>query len=153
MNAAAQTARAWVALTVALAVHVADEALNGFLSVYNPVVLNLRSHIPWLPLPVFRFDLWLAGLIGAVIALLCLPCIIATESKWMARASVLFAVLMIANGMMHFAGSAFFGRWMPGVYSSPLLLVSAAWLLASALRQLREPTLTVKVKRHVAVSF
>ena len=28
---------AWLALVVALALHVADEALTGFLDVYNPV--------------------------------------------------------------------------------------------------------------------
>lgn len=38
--------RAWLALAGALAVHVADEALTGFLAVYNPAVLALREFAP-----------------------------------------------------------------------------------------------------------
>ena len=34
---------AWVLMWVALAVHVIDEALTGFLLVYNPTVLALRA--------------------------------------------------------------------------------------------------------------
>ena len=34
---------AWVMMWVALALHVTDEALTGFLSVYNPTVLALRA--------------------------------------------------------------------------------------------------------------
>ncbi len=39
--------QAWVALTLALAVHVADEALNDFLSFYNPLVTSLRWRVGW----------------------------------------------------------------------------------------------------------
>ena len=35
----ANLGRAWIALWVALAVHVFDESVTGFLSVYNPTVL------------------------------------------------------------------------------------------------------------------
>src|SRR5439155_13684259 len=41
---------AWVVLCVALSVHVADEALTDFLSVYNPAVRAIRSRFPFLPL-------------------------------------------------------------------------------------------------------
>ncbi len=56
-------AAAWVALCLALAVHVADEALTDFLSVYNPAVISIRERLPWLPLPTFTFDVWRGGLI------------------------------------------------------------------------------------------
>jgi hypothetical protein len=42
-----------VALCAALALHVADEALSGFLSVYNPAVRAIRERVPFLPLPTF----------------------------------------------------------------------------------------------------
>lgn len=33
----------WVGLAIALALHVADEALTGFLAVYNEVIVGLRA--------------------------------------------------------------------------------------------------------------
>jgi len=49
---------AWVALTLALAVHVADEALTDFLSVYNPTVEAIRAQYPWVPLPTFTLNVY-----------------------------------------------------------------------------------------------
>ena len=57
--------RAWVALTLALACHVVDEAATDFLSVYNPIVLDLRSRLGWFPMPTFTFGVWLAGPVRA----------------------------------------------------------------------------------------
>jgi hypothetical protein len=57
--------RAWVALSVTLGAHVADEALTDFLSVYNPLVLAARERFGWFPMPTFTFGIWLAGLILA----------------------------------------------------------------------------------------
>ncbi|MGO8792293.1 MAG: hypothetical protein ACLQVL_33560, partial [Terriglobia bacterium] len=59
----AQLFWAWIALCLALALHVVDEASTGFLSVYNPTVVALRKSRPWLPFPVFTFGVWLAGLV------------------------------------------------------------------------------------------
>lgn len=58
---------AWIAFTVALALHVTDEALTDFLSVYNPSVLSIRRHVPFLPLPTFTFRVWLSGLVLGII--------------------------------------------------------------------------------------
>src|SRR5688572_24093219 len=63
---------AWIYLTVALALHVTDEAINDFLSVYNPVVTQLLSKYPYLPLPTFSFQAWITGLIIAVAGLFAL---------------------------------------------------------------------------------
>lgn len=60
---------AWVALCLALAIHVIDEALTDFLSVYNPMIKALRQRWRFLPLPTFSFGVWLSGLILAVILL------------------------------------------------------------------------------------
>src|SRR3989304_10635532 len=61
---------AWVGLALLLGVHVADEALTDFLSVYNPAVEAIRQRLPWIPLPTFTFEIWLAGLILLVSFLL-----------------------------------------------------------------------------------
>jgi hypothetical protein len=44
---------AWIMMWMALAVHVTDEALTGFLSVYNPTVLALRAKLGYWPVAVY----------------------------------------------------------------------------------------------------
>jgi hypothetical protein len=128
-NARRRHAVAWAALAGALAVHVADEAAHDFLSVYNPAVLAIRERLPWLPLPVFSFDVWLAGLIAAVILLLLLTRSVAQGRRWTVPASYVFGGFMLLNGLGHFAGSIALARAMPGVYSSPLLIACSLYLL------------------------
>ena len=121
---------AWVGLALLLGVHVADEALTDFLSVYNPAVEAIRQRLPWIPLPTFTFEIWLAGLILLVSALLLLsPCAF-RGARWMVWPAYPLGVIMLLNGVGHLAGSIYLGRPMPGVYSSPLLLAAAAYLLA-----------------------
>jgi len=129
--------RAWVALCVALGLHVADEATTGFLPVYNATVLALRKNWAWLPMPVFRFDVWLAGLIAAIATLVCLSPFILRGVRWMRPVAYAFALLMLANGLGHTLGTIFgrtvasvrFPRPMPGFLSSPCLLLASAYLL------------------------
>lgn len=130
--------RAWLLLCLALAAHVLDEALTGFLSVYNPTVLAIRSSVPWLPLPVFRFDVWLSGLILAVILLAGLSTFAFRGARWIRIAAYVFAIIMIVNAVGHTLGTIFgrtiaasvhFERPMPGFYSSPLLLAASIYLL------------------------
>ncbi len=128
---------AWVALCAALILHVVDEALTNFLSVYNPTVIALRERFSWFPMPVFRFEDWLTGLILVNIVLLSLSPFAYRGSRWLRPLAYLFAVLMILNGLGHTLGTLFgrtvasvrFPRPMPGFYSSPLLLVAAIYLL------------------------
>jgi len=126
---------AWVALCGALALHVVDEAATDFLSVYNRAVRAIREQAPFLPLPTFTFDVWLGGLILGIIALFSLAPLAFRRNRWVMRAAYPFAVLMFANGIGHIAGSLYLGRLMPGVYSSPLLLIASAHLFTCALRQ------------------
>lgn len=129
--------RAWVFLCLALGLHVTDEATTGFLSVYNPTVIALRKNWAWLPLPVFRFDVWLAGLILATTALLCLSLFVLRGARWLRPLAYAFAVTMLANGLGHTLGTIFgrtvasvrFPRPMPGFLSSPFLLLASAYLL------------------------
>jgi hypothetical protein len=129
--------RAWMALCLALAVHVSDEALTGFLDVYNPTVNAIRAQLPWLPLPVFRFETWITGLIAAIGALMCVSVFVFQGARWTRPAGYAFAILMILNALGHTAGTLFgrtvesvrFSGPMPGFYSSPLLMAAAIYLL------------------------
>ena len=123
---------AWVALCLALAAHVADEALTDFLSVYNPTVLTIRERYPWFPMPVFEFQTWLTGLITGIVLLLALSPFVYRGARWMVPLTYVFGTIMLLNGLGHIAGSFYLGRLMPGVYSSPLLLVTSIYLLYRA---------------------
>jgi hypothetical protein len=128
---------AWVALCVALVAHVADETLTNFLSVYNPTVTALRERFSWFPMPVFRFEVWLTGLIILNIVLLSLSPFVFRGARWMRPVAYLFALIMILNGLCHTAGtilgrtvqSVHFPRPIPGFYSSPVLLAASLYLL------------------------
>jgi hypothetical protein len=120
---------AWLGLAFALAVHVIDEATNDFLAVWNPAVEAVRGHIPWAPLPTFTFPVWIGGLTAAIVLLLVVSPWAIRGRAWMRPASYALAILMMANALGHLAASVAGARWMPGVYSSPLLLAAAVHLL------------------------
>ena len=120
---------AWVALCVALAAHIADEALTDFLAVYNPTVQSIRERYSWFPMPAFTFETWLTGLITGIVLLLALSPFAYRGARWMRPLAYVFGTLMLLNGVGHIAGSFYLGRLMPGVYSSPLLLVASIYLL------------------------
>ncbi len=133
----AQLFWAWIALCLALALHVIDEASTGFLSVYNPTVMALRKNRPWLPFPVFTFGVWLAGLVLAIVLLLCASVFVLHGARWMRPIGYVFAFIMFANGLGHIlgkilgrtVGSIRFPRPMPGFYSSPFVLLASLYLL------------------------
>jgi hypothetical protein len=64
--------RAWVFLCVALCAHVTDEALTGFLPLYNATVLAMRGAYKWYPMPTLVYREWLFGLVAANVLLLLL---------------------------------------------------------------------------------
>jgi len=119
-----------MALCVALAVHVADEALTGFLEWYNPTVRAIREKYPLLLLPAFTFEIWLSLLIFAVVMLIASSFFV-WKGRWAMRPiSHVFAVFMLINGLLHIAGSLYMRELMPGVYSSPLLIAASITLIA-----------------------
>ncbi len=119
-----------MALSVALGLHVLDEALTDFLSFYNPLVERLRERLGFWPMPTFEFVTWITGLVIAVAVLLALSVFAFRGAWWMRPLAYFFGVLMLANGLGHSVGSVYFGRLLPGVYSSPLLLIASVYLLA-----------------------
>ena len=60
---------AWLLLSLAFAMHVADEAFNDFLAVYNPIAADVRERWPLLALPTFTFGVWITQLFLALTAL------------------------------------------------------------------------------------
>jgi hypothetical protein len=74
---------------------------------------------------------WLAGLIAAVIVLLSLSPFAFRAARPMTPLGYFFGSVMFGNGLLHIVGSIYMGGAMPGVYSSPLLLVCSAYLLTS----------------------
>jgi len=125
---------AWVSLALALGLHVTDEALTGFLPVYNSVVEGLRAKYSWLPLPTFTFRVWLGGLVLGVLLLLALTPIVTRGARWIRVVSLILGVIMTGNALGHVGASVYWGRLAPGVYSSPILLISALALLITASR-------------------
>ena len=115
----------------ALAIHVADEALTDFLSIYNPAVVALRAQYPALPLPKFTLERWLSLLIFAVLALTASSYFV-WKGRWAMRPiSHVFAGFMLLNGLLHIGISIYMGKLISGVYSSPLLLAASIALIVA----------------------
>jgi hypothetical protein len=129
--------RAWVALTIAFALHVIDEASTGFLSIYNPTVTVLRSRWGWFPMPTLQVREWLVGLIIAVAICFALTPLAARNVAWLRPLAWFYALIMFFNGMGHTL-TTILGhtvaavpvvRPAPGFYSSPFLLIGSVWLI------------------------
>jgi uncharacterized protein with HXXEE motif len=120
---------AWLAATIALALHVADEATHDFLAWYNPRALRIRQVLGGLPFPpTFTFWPWVIGLMVAVLVLAAMaPSAFAGEHRLKSVAYFL-SVVHIANGLLHLGASAAARRTVPGVLSAPLLLLTGIWL-------------------------
>jgi uncharacterized protein with HXXEE motif len=115
-------------LVAALALHVADEAVTDFLGFYNPFVQSIRLRIPWFPMPVFTFGVWLAGLILLVLILAALGPAVRRGAAGTRLASWVFSGIMLLNGFGHLFGSLYFRRWLPGATSAPLLVLASVLL-------------------------
>lgn len=129
--------RAWIALATALALHITDEALTGFLSVYNPTVLAIRENFPNFPMPIFTFRIWLSGLIGLIVLLFLLSPFAFRGDRWIRYLAWPLAIIMLLNAGGHTLGTIFgqtvssvqFPRPMPGFYSSPLLAAASIFMM------------------------
>ena len=128
----------WLAFGYTLALHVLDEAGNDFLSFYNPNALSIRRLLPHLPLPVFTFRQWIGSLLCALAIWLALAPLAFRGLKWQRRLAIPVAILAgIGNALGHILSSIYMRRFMPGVYSAPLILLSGIVLLRSAWRMER----------------
>ena len=124
----------WLVFGYTLALHVLDEASHDFLSVYNPNAAAIRRAIPFFRVPVFTFESWIGTLMLALTLWLALSPLAFRGLKWLRVLAIPSALAVgILNGSAHILSSIYLGRWMPGVYSSPLLLLSGTLLLREAL--------------------
>lgn len=129
---------AWVGLWVALALHVTDEALTGFLRVYNPTVLAMRARFGFWPMPTFTFREWLTGLILGIVLLAALSPFAFRNVRWIRPIFYFLAVVVgILNALGHTLATIFgrtveavqFSRPAPGFISSPVLFAAAVFAL------------------------
>ena len=124
---------AWLAATLALALHVADEATHDFLSWYNPRALRIRRALGGLPFPpTFTFVPWLLGLLAAILLLGALTPAAYLGEAWLRPAAYVLAVVHIGNGLLHIGGSLLARRMVPGTWSAPLLVATGVWLALAA---------------------
>ena len=137
MTGAERYARAWMFLVAALALHVLDEALTGFLDFYNPLVRQLRDRLGFWPMPTFTFGVWLSGLVALVVILALLTPAVRRGARGTRLLSWVLAVIMLGNGIAHLAGSVYYQRWLPGATSAPLLLVASIMLMNATIARSR----------------
>jgi hypothetical protein len=119
---------AYLLLVFCLALHVTDEAIHHFLDFYNPLALKIREYMIFFP-PTFSFQIWITGLILAVLLLLVLTPYVYSRTKRMIPAAMIFAVIMILNGLGHMAVSIYYGKIMAGMVTSPFLIFSSVWFI------------------------
>jgi hypothetical protein len=137
----------WLLLCLAFCAHVTDEALTGFLHVYNPTVVAMRARLSWFPMPTFEYREWLVGLIIANLILLALTPFAYRNMRALRPLAYFFAAVMLINGLGHTlftvlgrtVTSVQFPRPAPGFYSSPFLLITSAYLFLR-LRATRKTT-------------
>lgn len=107
--------------------------MHDFLSVYTPNAQAIRARFPFLPLPAFTFESWLTSLATGIAIFLCLSPFAFRGMRWARLAAVPVSIVAgILNAVAHMLSSVYYHRWMPGVYSSPLLLLAAIFLIATA---------------------
>ena len=136
-------------MCVALALHVIDEAVTGFLSVYNPTVLALRARLGFWPMPTFAFREWLASLILGILLLAILSRFAFRNARWI-RPLLYFCAIVagvlnalghtVATILGHTVSTVQFQRPAPGFYSSPVLLIVSIYALVQLRRTRLEPT-------------
>jgi len=133
---------AWILMWAALALHVIDEALNGFLYIYNPTVLALRETLGWWPMPTFSFEGWLAGLTAGIGILVALTAFAFRNAVWLRPFVYMCAIVCIANACAHTLATIFgrtvstvhFSRPAPGFVTAPILLFAGIYALVQLRR-------------------
>ena len=158
LRADAKLGVAWLIFCAALALHVTDEAITGFLTVYNRTILAIRP--PGWRFPfIFDFETWLTWLLAGIALLFALSPLFWRGVNWVrVLASILAVLVGILNALAHITGtilghtvtSVRFPRPMPGFYSSPFLLLASGYLLFRLAQSRREKRVQQTQKAHVS---
>lgn len=122
-----------------MALHVLDEAGNGFLATYNPIALAIKHNLPFLPIPLFTYQQWIGRLLIALALWLALTPLAFRGVKLIKGLAVPATILVgIANGLSHIGYSIYVRHFAAGVYSAPLIVFPGVLLLRDAIRQNKE---------------
>jgi ABC-type antimicrobial peptide transport system permease subunit len=125
---------AWLILVSMIGLHVFDEAMTGFVPFFNQFITDLREPFGYFPAPTFSFGPWLSGLTIGIILLYGLTPLVARGGKVIRVFTIVLGVLMALNGLGHLLGSIFLGKVLPGMWSSPFLLLAAVFVVRQGIR-------------------
>jgi hypothetical protein len=129
-----KNAFAWMLMVSAIAIHVIDESLTGFHAFYTEFVLSMREQLSFFPMPTFTYGTWLGGLIAAILILFSLTLFVYKGKRFIRIIAIVLGFIMIGNALGHILGSIYFERLLPGFWSSPLLLLTAVYVVVRGLR-------------------
>lgn len=122
---------AWLTLSLVLALHVADEVLNGTLAFYRDLLDFAAEYLSFVRLPPFRPEVWIVNLVGASLLLIAMTWLVYRRIGPMRLASYVLAGFATANAMLHLMMSLALQHVMPGTLTSPLILAASLFLLLS----------------------
>jgi len=126
----------WLFFGYTLALHVLDEAGHDFVTVFNSNALLIRRAVPFLRIPALTQQDFMGIMALFLTLLLALAPLAFRGLKWVRGLAIpISAIGGILNGTMHILSSIYLKRMMPGVYSSPLLLLAGILLLRRALEK------------------
>ena len=120
---------AWLLMTSAIAIHVADETITGFLPFYNNFVESLRAKLGFFPAPTFSFAIWFGGLTTGILLCFGFTVFIARGGRLNRWIATILGFLMTFNALGHLSGSVYYGKILPGASSSPLLLLVSLFMV------------------------
>jgi hypothetical protein len=125
---------AWLFLSLSLAIHVIDETENDFLSFYNLIGNRFKEswHLPFL---TFTFSQWISGLMVLIIIALSLTVLAYRGKKIIYFLAWPYSIIMFFDGLIHIAGSIYFGFLVPGIYSAPLLIIGSMFLFYRTMKR------------------
>lgn len=134
---------AWLFFAMVFALHTWDQAAHDFVGYYNATVLALYGHFSWFPRIDIGLGTWLATLILINLGLLALTPLAFRDVAWLRPLAYGAAVLGLISGIGHVlvsirgqtVPSVGLEGVSPGFYTSPLILVSATYLLSSLRRE------------------
>jgi hypothetical protein len=97
-------------------------------------VITLRDRFAFFPAPTFSFESWLGGLIAGIVLCFLLTVFVARGGRGIRRVTTVLGVIMILNAFGHLFGSLYSGYLLPGAYSSPVLFLSAVYVVFRGMR-------------------
>jgi hypothetical protein len=126
--------RPWLALCLALALHLAEEAYRGFFPAYGMAIRAVRELFPYVGSPslALAVSLWMG--VALVATLTALTPFAYRGAAWMRVPAIGFSLITLANVTGHVSGSMLAGHALPGVYTAPILAVVGVYGLTAAWR-------------------